>query len=110
MSVKKGSNALSSIQSGGLVVGDAHKTQQLEPELAFVIHERVPGVGVFLHVMSDKSTLKCLFKLVSDAPLPAALCTIAADHRAGSFEQIVRVKRKFSAVVDARYGESVARD
>ena len=37
--------------------------QELEDETLVVVHKRMPGVGVFLHVVGDEGALEGLFKL-----------------------------------------------
>ncbi len=110
MSVKETCNASSGVHRGGFVITDASKAQQLEPQVLLVVHERVSGIGIFLHIVSDEGTLERVLKLVSHAPFKMALRTVAADDRAGGLEEIIHVARKFSAVVDACCRESVARD
>lgn len=43
-----------------LVVGDTAEAQELEPEALVVVHERMPGVGVFLHVVGDEGAFQRL--------------------------------------------------
>src|SRR5271165_4712506 len=110
VSMKEARNAPPSVQRCRLVVGDAPEAQQLEPELLLVVHERVPGVGIFLHIVSNQGALKRLFKLFSDALLPMTLSSIATDDRAGGLKELVNIGRKFPSVVDARCRESVTRN
>jgi hypothetical protein len=47
MSLEECGDTAACVQNGLLVVGDAAKTQELEPEVLMVVHKRMPGVGVF---------------------------------------------------------------
>jgi hypothetical protein len=64
MSVEKGRNPSPSVHGCLFVECDASKSQQLEQELLLIIHERVPGVGILLHIVSHEGTLKCPLKLM----------------------------------------------
>ena len=94
----------------GLVVADAGEAQEIENKGAVVVHEGVAGVGVLLDVVGNQSALEGLFEPVGISLLPLGQSAVTTDDGAGCLEEVVHVRRKLSAVVDAGGGEAAAGD
>ena len=83
MGAEERGDAATGVEGGWLVVGDAGETLGLEADALVIVHERVSGIRVFLHVVGDESTFERALKLVGDTLVPAVLRAIAGDDGAG---------------------------
>ena len=92
--MEEGLNTASCIHCGRFVVGNSGEAQKFEPELLFVVHERMSGVLIFLDVVRNERTGQCALQLLGDSLLPAALAAIASNDRAGCLKKTVDVGRK----------------
>jgi hypothetical protein len=108
MRVKERGYAPAGIEGGRLVVGDGDEAQDLEEDALVVVHERMSGVRVFLHVVDDQSAFERALKLVGHALVPAVLGAVAADDGAGGSEESIDVGEELPSVVDAGGGETAA--
>ena len=75
-----------------------------------IVHEGVAGLGVLLYVVGDEGALQGLLQLIGDALLPLGQAAVAADDGAGGLEEVLEIRRKLAAVVDAGGREAVAGD
>jgi hypothetical protein len=55
-------DAATGVEGGRFVVGDAGETLGLEADALVIVHERVSGIRVFLHVVGDESTFERALK------------------------------------------------
>src|ERR1022692_347931 len=104
--VEERGDAAAGIEGGLLVVTDVCEAQDLEPAALVVVHERMPGIRVFLHVVDDEAAFERALKLAGDALVPAVLGAVAGDDGAGCSEERIDVGRELPSIVDAGGGKS----
>jgi hypothetical protein len=76
MGAEERGDAATGVEGGWLVVADAGETLGLEADALVIVHERMSGIRVFLHVVDDESTFEQALKLVGDTLVPAVLRAI----------------------------------
>ena len=84
------------------------KRRSLEEDALVVVHERMSGVRVFLHVVGDEGAFERALKLVGDALVPAVLRAVAGDDGAGGSEEAIDIGGELPSIVDAGGGEAAA--
>jgi hypothetical protein len=99
-------DAAAAIERGRPVVGDAGETQDLEEDALVIVHERMSGVRVFLHVVGDERAFQRPLELVGYALVEGILRTVAADDWTGVSEEAIEVLSEFPSIVDPGGGET----
>lgn len=87
MGVEERGDAAAGVERGRLVVGDVREAQHLEEDALVVVHERMSGVWVFLHIVGDEGAFERALKLDGDALIPTVLGTVAGYDGAGCGEE-----------------------
>jgi len=91
MCVEERSDATAGIEGGWFVVGDIDETQDLEENALVVVHERMPGFGVFSYVVRDQGAFGRALELVGYASVPTVLGPVAGDDGTGGNQEAIDV-------------------